>query len=75
MLLLILLLIIMLRVEREKKIHILYIYIYIVLATRVIKIRIQDFWSSGCPLVQGSGRPELGSFGKSELVQEEKGHF
>ena len=37
-------------------------YIYFVLATRVTKIQIQDFWSSRRPLVQGSGRPELGSF-------------
>ena len=37
-----------------------YIYIYIFLATHVTKIQIQDFWSSRRPLVQGSGRPELG---------------
>ena len=48
--------------KRKKKI----LYIYIVLATRVTKIRIQDFWLSGHPLVQGSGRLELGSFGKKK---------
>ena len=45
--------------KRKRKENIYYIYIF--LATRVTKIRIQDFWSSRHLLVQGSERSELGS--------------